>query len=353
MSFASFAAEEAGTAGHVQDPAPTSSLDATKPPGPPTGRQGDPWYRALTRLSFWADYAAIIGLILLVIVFSVLNPGFLDLGNVEAILVAAAILMLLAVGQSFVILTAGIDLSASSTMTLAAITFGLTYSAGLGVFASGVVAVATGTVVGIINGVVIARGKITDFVVTLGTLSAASGAALILSGGNPITIGSPGLIKFSTQGLLIFGFPFLVAAAIAAIAHVVLFRTRFGTHVFATGGSVEAAQATGISTARVKIAVYTISGLLAGVGAILLVARIGASEPAADTTFLLNAIAAVVLGGVSLMGGRGSILGPIFGALLLTVLTNGLTLMNVSPFYQPLAVGIIVVLAALLARFQK
>lgn len=352
MSSTAFAADDADAAR-----APSRVADASVPARTPTPPDDDgtrePWYRALGRLSFWADYAAIIGLILLVIVFSVLNPGFLDLGNIEAILVAASILILLAVGQAFVIMTAGIDLSASSTMTLAAIVFGLAYSAGLGVAISGVAAIVTGAVVGVVNGIVIAHGKITDFVVTLGTLSAASGAALILSGGNPITVGNVGLIKFSTQGILIFGFPFLVAVAIAVIAHVILFRTRFGTHVFATGGSVEAAQATGISTARVKIAVYTISGVLAGVGAILLVARIGASEPAADTTFLLNAIAAVVLGGVSLMGGRGSIVGPIFGALLLTVLTNGLTLMNVSPFYQPLAVGIIVVLAALLARFQK
>ena len=126
-----------------------------------------------------------------------------------------------------------------------------------------------------------------------------------------------------------------------------------GTHVLATGGSAEAATATGISTGRVKIAVYTIAGLLAGVGAILLIARVGAAEPASNTSFLLNSVAAVVLGGVSLLGGRATILGPVIGALLLTALTNGLTLLGVSQFYQPLAVGVVVVLAALLTRFQK
>jgi ribose transport system permease protein len=132
-----------------------------------------------------------------------------------------------------------------------------------------------------------------------------------------------------------------------------LFHTRFGTHVLATGGNPEAATATGISTRRIKIAVYTISGLLAGVGAILLIARVGAAEPASNTAFLLNSVAAVVLGGVSLFGGRGTILGPGIGALLLTTLTNGLTLLGVSQFYQPLAVGVVVVLAALLTRFQR
>ena len=116
---------------------------------------------------------------------------------------------------------------------------------------------------------------------------------------------------------------------------------------------VSSRYATGISTARVKIAVYTISGVLAGLGAILLIARVGAAEPASNTSFLLNSVAAVVLGGVSLFGGRGTILGPVIGALLLTALTNGLTLLGVSQFYQPVAVGIVVVLAALLTRFQR
>jgi ribose transport system permease protein len=123
--------------------------------------------------------------------------------------------------------------------------------------------------------------------------------------------------------------------------------------VLAAGGSKEAATATGISVGRIKVAVYSISGTLAGVGAILLVARIGASEPAANTSFLLNSVAAVVLGGVSLFGGRATIIGPVLGALLLTALANGLTLLGVSEFYQPIAVGAVVVLAALITRFQK
>jgi ribose transport system permease protein len=304
-------------------------------------------------VSFWADHAAIIGLILLVTVFAAMNPVFLTLGNIQSILVAASILMVLTVGQAFVILTDGIDLSVASTMTLGVIAFGIAFSQGAGLVVSMIAAVVASTLIGVINGLLIAKGRITDFIVTLGSLSVASGLALVLSDGKPTSITSIELINFSTHGLLIFGFPFLVAAVIAVIAHITLFRTRFGTHVFATGGSREAAQATGIRTQRIKIAVYTISGLLAGIAAILLIARVGASEPAANTTFLLNSVAAVVLGGVSLTGGRGNIFGPIIGALLLTVLTNGLTLMNVSQFYQPLAVGIVVILAAFLSRFQK
>lgn len=307
----------------------------------------------LKDVGFWADWAALVGLIALVIVFETANSTFLSSGNVKSMLVAAAILIILSVGQTFVIATAGIDLSIAATMTLGAVVFGQAFTRGWGLFPSAVLAVLAGGAVGLINGLLVAKGKITDFIVTLGMLSAASGAALILADGKPVTVINSTLLKLSTKGVGILGWTFIIAAVIAVVAHVVLFNTRFGTHVLATGGAPEAANATGISTQRIKIAVYTISGTLAGFGAILLVARVGAAEPAANTSFLLNSVAAVVLGGVSLFGGRATILGPVIGALLLTVLVNGLTLLNVSQFYQPLSVGVVVVLAALLTRFQK
>ncbi|WP_328471452.1 ABC transporter permease [Actinoplanes sp. NBC_00393] len=314
---------------------------------------GQSWTHRLTDLGFWAEWAAAVGLVLLVVVFQILNPTFLSTGNIASMLVAAAILVVLALGQTFVVATGGIDLSVASVMTLGAVVFGQTYTAGWGVLGSGLAAVVAAGAAGLINGSIIAKGKITDFIVTLGMLSAASGAALILADGKPVTIVNTFLLKLATGGIGIFGWPVIIAAVLAVAAHGLLFWTRFGTHVLATGGSAEAATATGISTARIKIAVYTIAGLLAGVGAILLIARVGAAEPASNTSFLLNSVAAVVLGGVSLLGGRATILGPVIGALLLTALTNGLTLLGVSQFYQPLAVGFVVVLAALLTRFQK
>jgi ribose transport system permease protein len=303
--------------------------------------------------AFWADWAALVGLIVLTIVFQASNSTFLSSGNVQAILVASAILVILSIGQTFVVATGGIDLANAATMTFGAVIFGWTYTHGWPLWLSMLASVVAGIAFGVVNGTLIARGKITDFVVTLGTLSAASGLALIVANGKPTTVISPFLLKLSVNGVGIFGWSFIIAVILAAIAHVVLFHTRFGTHVLAAGGSPEAATATGISTARIKIAVYTISGVLAGFAAILLVARVGASEPAANTAFNLNTVAAVVLGGVSLQGGKASILGPVLGALVLTVLVNGLTLLGVSAFYQPLAVGIVVVLAALLTRFQK
>jgi len=317
------------------------------------GQDTEPWTARIRDVGFWADWAAVIGLVVLVAVFGVLNPTFLSIGNIESMLVAAAILIVLAVGQTFVVATAGIDLSIASTMTLAAVVFGQGFLHGWGVPLSALAAIVAGGLVGLINGVLIARGRITDFIVTLGTLSAASGAALILADGKPVTVINGFMLRLSTNGIGILGWSFIIAAVVAVLAHVVLFHTRFGTHVFATGGQPEAARAMGISTQRVKIGVYMISGVLAGLGAILLVARIGAAEPAANTAFLLNSVAAVVLGGVSLFGGRGNIVGPVVGALLLTALVNGLTLLGVSQFYQPLSVGIVVVLAALLTRYQR
>ena len=305
------------------------------------------------QLSFWAENAAPIGLVTLVIVFSILSPTFLTLGNIRAMLVAAAILVILAIGQAFVITTGGIDLSISATMTLGAIGFGLAFSNGLGFWASALVAILSAMLIGLINGLLIAKGKVTDFIATLGTLSVATGLALIISNGKPINVNSPELLTLTSGSLGIFGYPIILAAIVAAVAWFVMFRTRFGLHVQAVGGSEESAVANGISATKVRLAVYLIAAGLAGLAALLLVARVGAAEPAINTQFLLNSIAAVVLGGVSLTGGKAKIVGPVIGALLLTALTNGLTLLGVSQFYQPLAVGLVVVLAALLTRFQK
>ncbi|TFB71860.1 ABC transporter permease [Cryobacterium glaciale] len=323
----------------------------TKADAPP--RQTPPLIAQAKQVSFWAEQAAPIGLVGLVIVFGILSPTFLTLGNIRAMLVAAAILVVLSVAQSFVITTGGIDLSISATMTVGAVGFGLAWQAELGFVLAAVVAVASALVIGLINGLLIARGKVTDFIATLGTLSVATGLALIFSDGKPITVNSSELLTLTSGSLGIFGYPIILAVIVGALGWFVMFRTRFGLHVQAVGGSEESAVANGINAPRVRIAVYLISAGLAGVAALLLVARVGAAEPAINTAFLLNCIAAVVLGGVSLTGGKARIVGPIIGALLLTALTNGLTLLGVSQFYQPLAVGLVVVLAALLTRFQK
>ena len=335
------------TAGTAQAP---DDAPSTAAPDPAPDRS---WTRRLRDPSAWADWAAPVGLVVLVVVFAALDSTFLSVGNIKAMLVAAAILVVLSVGQTFTVTTGGIDLSVASTMTLSAVMFGTVFSAGAPTWLCWVVAVATGGVFGLVQGLVTGRGKITDFIVTLGGLSVASGLALVISDGKPVSVISPFLLRISTGGIGPIGWSVVIAAGVALLAHGLLFGTRFGTHVLAAGGSAEAARASGIDVGGIKTAVYALSGLLAGLAAILLIARVGAAEPASNTQFLLNSVAAVVLGGVSLVGGRATIIGPVFGALLLTALTNGLTLLGVSQFYQPVAVGAVVVLAAFLTRFQR
>src|SRR2546429_2497770 len=202
--------------------------------------------------------------------------SFLSWRCLELILLARALVVMLRPVRSFVILTAGIDLSVASALTVGSVVLGQAYSHGWNMALACVLAVLAGTAVGVINGFVIAKGKITDFIVTLGTLSAAAGVALILSNGEPVTIINGFLLHLATGSLGPIPYFVIVAAVVAIVAHIVLFHTRFGTHLFATGGDPEAARAMGINTDRVKITAYTISGFLAGLASILLTARIGA-----------------------------------------------------------------------------
>jgi putative xylitol transport system permease protein len=333
----------------VPPPAPAAEPEAA----PATAGEYRPSLGTRLAAAPWAELAAPIGLVVLVVVFGVLTPTFLTGGNIEAILLASAILVVLAIGQTFVVATSGIDLSVASAMTLGAIVLGQVAAAGVDIYLACLAGLAAGTLVGVVNGLLVAKGKITDFIVTLATLSAASGLALILADGKPVPVLDGFLLEIAAGGLGPVPWPVVIAVVVAVAAHLVLFHSRFGLRLLATGGSEEAARKTGVRTARVKIAAYVVSGLLAGLAAILLVARVGAAEPASNTSFLLNSVAAVVLGGVSLFGGRATIAGPVVGAVLLTALVNGLTLVGLSQFYQPLAVGIVVAAAAFLTRFSR
>jgi ribose/xylose/arabinose/galactoside ABC-type transport system permease subunit len=300
-----------------------------------------------------AKLAPLLALILLIIVGAIASPTFLSFGNVRSMLLTSAILMIFAIGQTFVISTGGIDLSVSSVAQLSGVTLGLVVGAGAAPELGMLAALAIGAAAGALNGFIVAKLKITDFIVTLGTFSAFSGLTLLLSDAKPQVISSPLLIAISTRGLGLISFLLLIALFIAAIAYATMFRTPFGTHVLAVGGNKKAADAMGISFTRVKIGVYAISGILAAVAGILLVARLGAAEPTAGSAYQLTSIAAAVLGGVSLFGGKTSIVGPLIGALVLTGVVNLLTITGVPVYYQPIAVGAVVVLAAYLRRYES
>jgi ribose transport system permease protein len=214
-------------------------------------------------------------------------------------------------------------------------------------------AIAMGSLAGFTNGTIIARFKINDFIVTLGMLSLASGVALLISNAQPVQIISPFMAALAQDSVWIIPVLMIIAIVILIVCQSALTQTRFGTYVLATGGDPEVARWMGVNTKRIKIAVYTISGALAGFGAILAVSRVAATEPAVNTSYLLSSVAAVVLGGVSLFGGRGNLVGPFIGAILLQLIINGLTVAGVPQYYQYIAIGLIVILSAVLVRNAK
>ena len=297
--------------------------------------------------------AAPVALIVLSIVFTALNPRFLSWPSVSTMLADSTIPILLALGATFAVSLAGIDLSLAATVALGSVTMATAYQSGMPLIVCCAIALLTGLAVGAVNGTFIGWVRIPDFIVTLGSLSVGMGLSLIISQGKPVAIPERALTSLSTMSFAGIRVNFLLAIAVAIVLHIVLFRTRFGTHLLAVGDNPEAAKAMGLKVPRVKLAGYMICGAMGGLGAILLTSYIGSSQPATNTDYLLKAIAAVVLGGVSLFGGRATIYGPVIGAILLTFLQSGLTLLGVSAFYSPLVIGIVVIAAATLMRGRK
>lgn len=314
---------------------------------------------------------AVVALVVLSGVFAVLSPEFLTAGNMTILVKHVAINAILAIGMTFVILSGGIDLSVGSIAGLAGMVAGALLAQGIVLAPWGtvvyphaslvvLVALLSGTVLGAINGILVARLRVAPFIATLGVLYVARGAALLLSGGAtyPNLAGSPDLgnTGFTWLGagfLLGLPVPIWIMGAVAVVAMVVAARTPFGRQVYAIGGNERAARLAGVDVGRVKIRVYAISGLCAALVGVLIAAQLGAAHPATGETFELNAIAAVVLGGTSLMGGRGSVVGTLIGAFVIGVLADGLVLLGVSEFWQMVVKGLVIVLAVIMDQFQR
>lgn len=314
---------------------------------------------------------ALIVLAVLVITFTVMSPAFLTAGNLTILVKHVAINAILAVGMTFVILSGGIDLSVGSIAGLSGIIAGGLIHAGLTLPAFGVVvyfhtwlviaiALAAGAAVGAANGVLIARLRVAPFIATLGSMYVARGAALLTSNGAtfPNLSGSPelgntGFLSLGAGAFLGLPVPIYLMLAVALAGVFIAARTPFGRRVYAIGGNERAAELSGVRVARVKFWVYVISGACAALVGLIIAAQIGAAHPATGETFELNAIAAVVLGGTSLMGGRGSVGGTIIGAFVIGVLADGLILLGVSEFWQIVIKGLVIVLAVILDQMQQ
>ena len=328
---------------------PNVEIAPEEAPAPANG-QGK-WTTTLSQMINTSLVAA--ALLVLVVIFSLFTPNFLSKINVATIFDSVAVIATLSVGQAFVIITAGIDLSQGSIVAVAGV-IGAAVMATHGVFWGIVVMLAIGVVVGLFNGLLIAYTRIPAFIVTLGSLSIGAGIALLFTGGEPIYNLPSSLVAFGSGAILgIFPYIIVVTVVVAVIGQIVLGLTRFGRTVYAIGSNRTAALLSGLSVTRSTVLVYLISGLLSGIGALMLTAYVNTALPTAGTDFELDAIAAVVIGGGSLFGGQGSVWAATLGALLLSVLGNGTQLLGVSSYAQTLILGIVVIGAVFIDSFRK
>lgn len=285
-------------------------------------------------------------LVVLLVFFSAISPNFRTVDNMTSILVATAVNGVLAIGVTFVIITGGIDLSVGTTMTLCTVVLGLAVTkAGLPLWIGLPAALAAGAFIGMINGLLIAKAKLPPFIATLGMLNVARGLAQILSEVRPIYFeGNPEFYDIF-MGKPFFGIPNVVFVMFIAaiIAHVVLTKTILGRYTFALGSNEEATRLSGVNVDRWKIAVYALCGLFAGLAGILIGARMTSAQPAVGLGYELDAIAAAVIGGTSLSGGEGSIVGTIIGAFIISTLTIGLSILSVPDQWKLVITGVVVI----------
>ena len=294
----------------------------------------------------------LLALAVLFIFVTILNPGFVAPTNLLNLLRQVSTNALIAFGMTFVILTGGIDLSVGSTLALSSALMAGSIVAGLDPFLAMVLAVIVGGLLGGFNGILITKGKMAPFIATLATMTIFRGATLVFTDGNPITgIGDSFIFKFVGRGYL-FGIPFpvILMAICFVILYVLLHKMTFGRKTFAIGGNEKAAFIAGIKSDRIKIAIYSISGMMASIAGIIITSRLNSAQPTAGQAYEMDAIASVVLGGTSLSGGRGRIVGTLIGALIMGTLNNGLNLLGVSSFYQQIVKGIVIIIAVLLDR---
>jgi ribose transport system permease protein len=295
----------------------------------------------------------LIGLVAVMAVFAILAPAFLSERNLLNILQQSSLNACLALGMTLVIITGGIDLSVGSTAAFSAVITASLMLAGTPLWLAIAFGLLLGALCGLLNGLFVAFIGLQPFIVTLGTLSTYRALALIYTGGNPVLNIPPAFRALFTKTLFGIPAPVLIVAAVALVAWTLLKKGPLGEYLLAVGGNEEAAYISGVPIALTKIVAYVISGMLAALTAMILVGRLGAAEPILGTGWELDAIAAAAIGGTSLMGGKGSAIGTILGAIILGAMRNGLTLMNVQAFYQLLATGIIILIAMMIARATR
>ena len=293
-----------------------------------------------------SKYKSLIGLVLLCIVITIVTPNFLSVSNITNVFTQVSVNAIIAIGMTFVILTGGIDLSVGSTLAISgAVGASIVKSTG-NVFLAIIVAAVIGIAVGLINGLLVSKGKLQAFIVTLATMTIFRGATLVFTDGTPISKLPEAFVKIGNGKLGFMPIPVIITIIIAIIAVYALSQTRFGRYLYALGGNEDASRLSGINTDKIKTLVYVVSGFASAIAGVIITSRIGSASPNAGTGFELDAIAAVVIG-------EGTITGTLIGALIIGVLNNGLNLMNVSPFYQSIVKGLVILIAVLLDKKSR
>lgn len=307
----------------------------------------------LGRFFSYRESAIFLALVILMATVTLFAPNFMSGSNLYLVSRQISFVAVVAFGELFVILTGGIDLSVGSIMGLSGVVAAGAMAGGQPIVLSVILGLATGLLLGFINGLLISYVRIAPFIVTLGMLSFARGVILIVTKGWPITNIPKPFLTVGQGDFLALPIPLWVMIVLAAIAHFLLSRTAFGRRTYAIGGNEQATFLSGIDVKKIKVVLYMISGFMASVVGIILIARFNSAQADTGTGWELDAIAAAVIGGTSLSGGSGSIVGVIIGAAIMGVIRNGLVLMRVSPYWQTAVIGIIIVLAAVLDRIKN
>lgn len=296
-----------------------------------------------------------IALVIVAVGLSLTSPDFLTVGNLLNVMRQASINALIGFGMTLVILLGGIDLSVGSILALSSVMIASLMQSGMPPMLATLLGIVAGGLMGLVNGLVISKGKVAPFIATLGSMTVLRGLALVVSDGSPISNFNSDFFSMLGGGYVarLIPIPVVLMLIMFGVFWFVLRKTVFGRHVYATGGNADSARLSGVKVDRVQLWVYSISGVMAALAGVVLTSRLNSAQPTAGTGYELDAIAAVVLGGTSLTGGRGWIFGTLVGALLIGVLNNGLNLLDVSSFYQQVVKGGVILLAVLIDRANK
>jgi ribose transport system permease protein len=310
-----------------------------------------------TRLGIW--FVLLVEVLLLTLLTSTFggegyfSSTFLHWSNISQVIRALSFIAIMAVGQSVVIITGGIDLSVGSVLGLSAVVTAVLLNQNFGILPSLATGIVVGIVCGILNGLLVTKTKLPPFIATLGMMSVARGLAFALTGGETIRNLPSEFLIIGQGSLLGLPIPIIMMILFAVVTGIMLVRTKWGRYVYAIGGNEDAAVYSGVNVDKVKLIVYALCGFSAGLAGVLFTSRFGVGQSTSGLGYELDVIAAAVIGGISLSGGRGTILGAIIGSLLMGILRNGLVLLNVSAYWQQVAIGIVIILAVVLDRKTK